>query len=311
MGGGPSAPLGGLKLEIYEAFGYDEVEDEGTGTKEWVINLLEPTFLVRQELENLCRFDPYIMCRVKFKNKKWVAFYSDCGNVAKSRAFAFALIAFETAQADQREKISIRRGSDTMSGGGVATLRSAATTQSTARTKFEKDKLPGKWTMIQLARTRECLVCAEYEREHALPWAALADDKEAFEERLAAMVAMQQASARPGARGSAGRGAERSITFDAPVDSLGAAAKRKPPGCTSKLMARLMGNRLPHQNRMGDPDFIMSKQARPVRRPKTKLYDKDEQTQRDFDALYKLANSKMRPTQTCKVPCRAARHELE
>ena len=29
-----------------------------------------------------------------------------------------------------------------------ATLRSAATTQSTARTKFEKDKLPGKWTMV-------------------------------------------------------------------------------------------------------------------------------------------------------------------
>merc|ERR1719217_2036932 len=152
MGGGPSAPLGSLKLETYEAFSYDEVEDETKGSKEWVINLLEPTFNVYQELENLCRFDPYIICRVRFKGRKWVAFYSDCGNVMKSRAFAFSLIAFETAQADQREKISIRRGSDTMSGGGVATLRSAATTQSTARTKFEKDKLPGKWTMIQLAR---------------------------------------------------------------------------------------------------------------------------------------------------------------
>merc|ERR1719506_214876 len=115
MGGGPSKPLGGLKLEAYEAFAYDEVDDDASGAKEWVINLLEPTFMVQQELENLCRFDPYIMCRVRFKGKKWVAFYSDCGNVTKSRAFSMALIAFETAQAtfnaDQREKSMARRES--------------------------------------------------------------------------------------------------------------------------------------------------------------------------------------------------------
>merc|ERR1719428_943400 len=196
MGGGPSAPLGGLKLEIYEAFGYDEVEDEGTGTKEWVINLLEPTFLVRQELENLCRFDPYIMCRVKFKNKKWVAFYSDCGNVAKSRAFAFALIAFETAQADQRDKQTVNSSRRTSEAGAL---------QKSAKKQTHHAAPPTNMRMIQLARTRECLVCAEYDREHSLPWQTLADDKDAFEERLAQMVAMQQASSsRPGRGGGGG-----------------------------------------------------------------------------------------------------------
>merc|ERR1719379_1828808 len=170
----------------------------------------------------------------------------------------------------------------------------------------------GQLKMIQLARTRECLVCAEYEREHMLPWATLADDKDAFEERLAQMVAMQQASARPGASrggggGPPGRGAERSVAFDAPIDST-SIAKKPQPGCTTKLLARLSGTRLPHENRMGDPQFIMSQQPRPQNRPKTKLYDKDEQTQRDFDALYKLANAKCRPT-SCAVPCRRSSTE--
>merc|ERR1719247_3042198 len=160
MGGGPSKPLGGLKLEAYEAFAYDEVDDDASGAKEWVINLLEPTFKVDQELENLCRFDPYIMCRVRFKGKKWVAFYSDCGNLAKSRAFAFALIAFETAQADQRDKQSLnasRRDSKASSAQG------GAMGKSTESKKSQAQKL-GQLKMIQLARTRECFVCAEYDR---------------------------------------------------------------------------------------------------------------------------------------------------
>lgn len=284
-------------METYEAFSYDEVEDEATGAKEWVINLLEPPFIVNQELENLCRFDPYIMCRVLFQGKKWIAFYSDCGNVTKSRAFSFALIAFETQQADQREKMSQMRRESSVT---TASMKSKAS-------QSPKGNPPLQLKLIQLVRTRECLVCAEFEREHNLPWAALADDKDAFEERLAQMVAMQQASARPGssARASSGRGPERSIAFDAPIDSMASDGRKKAPvfGCTARLLARLSGTRLPHQNRMGDPYFIMSQQARPVRRQKTKLYDKEEQTQRDFDALYKLANLKVRPT-SCKVPCR-------
>jgi hypothetical protein len=293
-----------LKLETYEAFAYDEVEDDASGAKEWVINLLEPTFPVHQELENLCRFDPYIMCRIHFKEKKWVAFYSDCGNVAKSRAFAFALIAFETAQADQRDKQSTNTSRRTSDAGAL---------QKSAK-KPAHAAPPTNMRMIQLARTRECLVCAEYDREHSLPWQTLADDKDAFEERLAQMVAMQQASSsRPGgsARAGTGRGNERAITFDPPVDCTGAHVKKpKPVGCAAKFIARISGTRIPHENRMGDPDFIMSQQARPIRRGKTKLYDKEEQTQRDFDALYKLANTNCRPT-SMKVPCRRTSRDAD
>jgi hypothetical protein len=235
---------------------YAEQYDENTGTRDWVIDLSIPPFTVVQEMENICRFDPYVMCRVAFDNKKWIAFYSAGGNLAKCRAFAFSVMAFET-QTRKEYAQNLR--------------------------------------LVQLARTRECLVCAEYEREHNLPWANIADDKEAFDEMLGQMgvtLAGQASGSRAASNmGKLNGGSQGPVTFDPPIDMEKNVKKQQDVGMVTKMSCYLTGKPLPGQNRMGNADaFAAQNNVRPKKRGKNKLYDKDEQLHRDFEALFTLAN---------------------
>jgi hypothetical protein len=239
------------RYETFEAFSYVEQYDENTGMRDWVIDLSIPPFTVVQEMENICRFDPYVMCRVSFDNKKWIAFYSSCGSLAKCRAFAFGVMAFETTTRKEYSQ----------------TLR-----------------------LVQLARTRECLVCAEYEREHNLPWGNIADDKEAFEEMLGQMgVTMSQGS---GSRSSApGSTTAGPIVFDSPVDAHLYPAKKPDVGIVTKISCAITGKPLPGQDRMGNSaSFTVQSHTKAKKSGNKKAFDKDEQLHRDFEALFTLAN---------------------